>query len=306
MNIASRWMVVLGLAAALAAITPAQHASAQEVQVTGPLAGAPAVRKMRIYRDGRFQLKVGLGFTMQDEFVRHIMIMGQAQYHFVDWLGVAFFGGGSLVGLNTSLTDQITTNGTTTESNLLSLPTARKFGEQVGTIDALFGAQLTFIPLRGKLAMFEALFVDTDFYLFAGIAMAMITERADAVPGQMTAGGICASSLQPGSMSDPSTEACVASQEESSSRMAPAPTFGAGLSLFFNDWASLSLEWRAFPFKWNNSGTDQAGMNASRVEDSNGEFPDGKIDDTDRLRHFNQMMTISAAFYFPVTARISE
>ena len=41
-------------------------ASAQEIQLTGPLAGAPAVRKLRLYRPGRVELALGPGFTLLD------------------------------------------------------------------------------------------------------------------------------------------------------------------------------------------------------------------------------------------------
>ncbi|MBW2459783.1 MAG: hypothetical protein JRI68_35155, partial [Deltaproteobacteria bacterium] len=32
------------------------EARAQEIQLTGPLAGAPAVRRLRLYREGRFEI----------------------------------------------------------------------------------------------------------------------------------------------------------------------------------------------------------------------------------------------------------
>jgi hypothetical protein len=85
MNTASRWMMALGLVVATAGgLTGSNKAAAQEVQITGPLAGAPAARHMRIYRDGRFQLQPTFGVTINDEFARSLLAGIQIGYHFTD------------------------------------------------------------------------------------------------------------------------------------------------------------------------------------------------------------------------------
>ena len=48
----------------------AWSASAQEIQLTGPLAGAPAVRHMRHYREGRFEIAPTASFSLLDEYRR--------------------------------------------------------------------------------------------------------------------------------------------------------------------------------------------------------------------------------------------
>src|SRR5688572_24367919 len=119
MNIASRWMIALvcsralwaastGLMVAAAGVVlPAPRAAAQDVEITGPLAGAPAVRRMRIYRDGRFQFQPLIGFTLNDEFSRTMFAGVQIGYHFTDWLGVqGFFDYGAL-SIDTGLTSQV-------------------------------------------------------------------------------------------------------------------------------------------------------------------------------------------------------
>ena len=45
-------------------------AEAQEIQLTGPLAGAPAVRKLRLHREGRFEVTPNVSFTLLDEYNR--------------------------------------------------------------------------------------------------------------------------------------------------------------------------------------------------------------------------------------------
>jgi outer membrane beta-barrel protein len=299
MNIASRWMIALislGLMiAATGVVLPASRVAAQDVEITGPLAGAPAVRRMRIYRDGRFQFQPTFGFTLNTEFTRTVLAGAQIGYHFTDWLGLqAFFDYGA-VNYGTGLTKQIADNGQTTSRNELSLPRNSKFGQQVGTLDFLAGAQLTFIPFRGKLSLFQAAFVDTDLYLFAGAVAASVSERADVTTG------VCDADSDKYSQTG-----CRASQTKRTSRIQPAPTFGVGLSFYITDFMGLTLEYRAFPFKWNTSGTDEAGQNKSRQDDKKGPFPDGQIDKDDRLAHFNQMVSIGLAFYLPFTSEITE
>jgi outer membrane beta-barrel protein len=299
MNTASRLLAVLGLSLAIAGgAFGASRAEAQEVQVTGPLAGAPAVRHMRIYRDGRFQIQPSFGLTINDEFAQSTFAGVQLAYHFTDWLGLSAFFHYDVYSNDTGITDQVVKRGVVTDRNRLSLPTAGGFSDQIGRITYLSGVQATFIPLRGKLSLFQALFVDTDFYLFGGVAFAGIEERAD------VAEGTCSGPIY--EMNPANESICRASQNARASRMAIAPTFGVGLSLYFTDYLAMTLEYRAFPFKWNTSGTDEGGRNEKRQLDESGEFPDGKIDASDRSFQFNQMFTLGFAFYLPVHGEITE
>jgi outer membrane beta-barrel protein len=301
MNTASRSLIALGLFVATAgSLLGASNAAAQEVQITGPLAGAPAVRHMRIYRSGRFQVQPGLGFTINDEFARSLMAGIQIGYHLADWFGIQGFFNYTYYSLDTDLTDQIGERGQSTEYNRLSLPTAEGFDKQIGRLNFMAGVQATFIPLRGKLAMFQALFVDTDFYIFGGAAFAGVSERGDY-------DGIgCSTDAAQGWGTAPGRQACLDSQDNPVSRVAIAPTFGVGLSLYFTDYMAMTLEYRAFPFKWNTSGTDEGGTNRSRQPDDGGEFPDGQITKADRTFQFNQMFGLGLAFYLPAKAKITE
>ena len=309
MNTASRWLAALGLVLTSAGFSlVATSAAAQEVQVKGPLAGAPAVRHMRVYRDGRFQIQPEFSSTLVDEFSRTLFVGAQIGYHFTDWLGIhGFFDYG--ISLDTDLTDQIKQTGQRTDTNALSLPSPANFGSQIGQLKFLTGVQATFIPLRGKLALFQALFVDTDFYLFAGVAFAQVEERAaqkrngsapipcspEALRGAREAGTF--SSVD---------RACLATQSERDTRLAIAPTFGVGLSLYLTDYLALTLEYSAFPFKWNTSGTDEGGLDAKLRETGGGGFPDGEIDQNDRTKQFNQTFRLGFAFYLPVHGEVTK
>lgn len=299
MTTASRLMIALGLVVATAGgVIGTQTAEAQEVQVTGPLAGAPAVRHMRIYRSGRFQLQPTMGFTLNDEFSRSIMAGLQIGYHFTDWLSLQAFFNYNVAPLDTDLTDQVKSKGQTTEFNMLSLPNNKNFNQQIGKLNYMAGVQATFIPLRGKLALFQAAFVDTDFYLFAGVAFTGVEERSDVT------GGPAASCFKDSGMYRP--DICAGTQDDRTSRIALAPTFGVGLSLYFTDYLAMTLEWRAFPFRWNTSGTDEGGTNKQRQKDKSGEFPDREITSADRTFQFNQMFGIGFAFYLPAKSKLTE
>jgi len=280
-------LLLLGV---LISVSPVEKANAQEVQVTGPLKGAPAVRHMRIYREGRFMIQPQIGFTLQDEYSRAILVGGQVAYHFTDWLGLGLWGGFSVVNIDTSLTDEVSQRGQTTTRNLVSLPSGENFDQQIAEIDWMGALQLNFIPLRGKLALFQEVFLDSDFHIFGGVAAVGLSERADVI------GTECAS--QP--------DQCRNSQSERASRVALAPTFGAGLTFYATDFVGLSVEWRATPFAWNTSGTDEAGLNKKGERDSSGEFPDNVINSNDRLFHFNHMVSLGVVFYLPADIEVSQ
>jgi outer membrane beta-barrel protein len=289
----------LGLVASLVAMDaalPASQASAQEVQITGPLAGAPAVRRMRLYREGRFLIEPNFSFTLQDEFARSLIAGAHLGYYFTDWLGVGIWGGYTVASLDTGLTDEIRRGGVTTDRNALSLPSRQGFSDQIANMTYVAALQLEFIPLRGKLAMFQKLFVDTDFHIFLGVAMVGVEERADVgLNGRGSNADTLCNIRDGGNIS----QCLLDSQSARSSRLAIAPTFGAGLTMMFNDFVGLNFDWRGMPFSWNTSGTDESG-------DDDGDFPDGEIDEDDRFFKFNQMVQIGIVIYLPTAPTITE
>jgi outer membrane beta-barrel protein len=234
-------VMMLGLAAA--ALGVSTTAQAQEVQITGPLAGAPAVRHMRLYRVNRFNLVPGVGYTLQDEFARSLFVGLEANYHFLDWLGIGIWGGYAAGQIDTDLTTQIDAFAQVTDRNRLSVPSAAGFNQQVGRILWGVSAHLIFIPLRGKLSLFQAVFVDTDLYVIAGVAIFGLEERASTAPD-----GVRDASCDRAEATGLSSAACLATQTARAGRVTPAPMLGLGLSLYANSWFGVALEWRAFPF----------------------------------------------------------
>lgn len=285
-------MVSAALLAGLALGPVAPRASAQDLQVEGPLAGAPAVIGLRIYREMRFQIQLQGTMTLSDEFSRTILAGGQLMFHPTDWLGIGVWGGFGLAHIDTALTDQVSERGQTNEVNVLSLPRPSGFPDQIGIIQWMAAPQIQFIPLRGKLGIFEKLFVDTDFYLLGGVGLVGLEERKDV---DSTTFGACQNRGDLGAQ----ITCLEASQSERSTRMAIAPTFGAGLSLYLGNWVAMTFEWRAMPFAWNTSGTDESG-------NSRGDFPDDQINSDDRLAHFNHMLSLGFAFYLPTEPGLSH
>ena len=279
----------LALAAVVAAslLGAAPGVSAQEVQITGPLAGASAVRRLRIYRQGRFEITPQAAFTLTDEYSRTIGLGASATYHFTDWLGIGGWGFFAPIHIDTGLTDQIAALGQTAASNRLSLPSREGFPDQIGTINWGAALQVVFIPLRGKLSLFQKLFIDADFFVTGGAAFIGVDERGETGPA------LCAAD----------TPECRQSQMTRESRVAITGTFSAGLRLHVNQWMALNLEWRALPFSWNTGGTDEDG--ATHLNGDGG-FADGVITSDDRAFHFNHMFIVGWTFYLPTKARIGE
>ncbi len=258
----------------------ASSASAQEVQVSGPLAGAPAVKKLRLWRDMRLHLEPFFAFTIGDEYSRSLIVGGEVRFHFLDWLGIGGWGGYSVGQLDTNLTKEVQAKGVTTNANRLDLPTREGFSEQVGRVNWWSGVEVHFVPFRGKLAMFQKVFFDADLDFFVGAAFVGVEERANAV-GRPSPGDVTFCEID----GNPMDSGCVASQSARSKRTAIAPSFGVAFSAFFRDFLGVSLRWRGIPFKYNTSGTDNNN--------------DGLIDSNDRQKQFNNMFTVGLIFILP-------
>jgi outer membrane beta-barrel protein len=262
------------------------RATAQEIQLTGPLAGAPAVRQLRLHRAGRFEVAPTVSFTLLDEYQRTILVGGRLTYNLTEWLGIGAWGAFGAVKTPTGLSQRIqevtqlrrgTGPAGEPAGSINNLLTAASIGpdfkQQLGTINWVVAPQVTFIPFRGKLAIFQKIFVDTDAYLFAGPAFVGLKERADCTD-------------------------CVG-QFNTATRMQIAPTFGLGLTFYMGGWASLGLEYRALPYAWNTGGFD------TRGGAPDGRFPDNKISKEDREFKFNQMLSVNVGIYLPTSPKHS-
>jgi hypothetical protein len=272
------------LVAGLALLAVAERAEAQEIQLTGPLAGAPAVRKLRLYREGRFEFAPAVTFSLLDEYQRTIFLGARLNYNFTDWLAFGAWGAyGGLIQLSTHLTDEIqdVNEGrqglpvTDLNRRLTAVNMGPNFEDQLGSLDWVVAPQVTVVPFRGKLALFSSIYVDTDLYFFGGPAIVGVTERADCE-------GNCASSF------------------DTASRVAIAPTGGLGLTFYINKWSGIGFEGRVMPMSYNTGGFDAAGAGKDEA------FPDNNISDVDRRFQLNPTLTLSWNIYLPTKYRVSE
>jgi hypothetical protein len=276
-----------GLAAGMALLAATETAHAQEILLTGPLAGAPAVRKLKLYRKSRFEIAPTATFSLLDEYQREIYFGLRANYNLTDWLAIGVWGAGGLVKISTGLSDNIQKINADRKRNdangrntlLTATNIGQDFTKQLGTIDWAVSPQITLVPFRGKIALFQGIFADTDLYFFGGPAFVGVKERADCRP---TATADCTTSFK------------------MASRVAIAPTFGLGFTFFVNEWNAFGFEWRGMPFARNTGGFDNHGGGPDN------KFPDYKINSSDQEFKFNQMLTVSWGFYFPTKHAVSE
>lgn len=267
---------------ALGSLPRAAHA--EDIVITGPLAGAPSHKKLRQYRKGRFEVAPTASFTLLDEYRRTILIGGKLQYNITDWLGVGVWGAFGAVSMTTNLTDQIAEKDKARgASSRTAINVGRKgdgFKDQTAKMQWVAAPQVQIVPFRGKLALFQKLFIDTDAYIHGGLAFVGLQERGD-----------CGSSSKP--CTDQSTFAL-------QSRMALAPTFGLGLNFYPSNFISFGFEYRALPFSWNRAGFDNKGGAPD------GKFPDNQISSDDRTFKFNQMVSVHIGFSFPTKPKLSD
>lgn len=270
--------MLAGAITALSAMTVPTAASAQEIQLTGPLAGAPSVRKLRLYRQGRFEMAPGVGLTLLDEYNRTTFVTLRLQYNVLDWLGIGVYGGFGALNLSTDLADKVQSTAPRNSRTAANVPPAggASFTDQTGKLKYMAAPQVTFSPFRGKLALFQKLFVDTDLYVHGGVAFVGVEERKDC------------------------TNCTLASSFDTDTRTAIAPTFGLGLTFYTHGLVSFNIEYRAFPFSWNRGGFDSKGA------PPDASFPDNKIDKEDRTFKFNQMVGLSVGFSLPSAPKLSD
>lgn len=277
-------IVLLVVLASLGLSAVPMAARAQEIQLEGPLAGAPAVRRLVLYREGRFFLTPTISFTILDTYRRHMLFGAKAEYNILDWLSAGiYFGGG--FGWRTSIGDQINDLGVDDVPNQpydLNFPRRGQVDQQLGQLQWLGAVEGRIIPLRGKFSLFGKLFLAMDVYLNIGVGIAGIKERGVTDCSAQVEGPTCPTD----------------SYRPMETRVAVGPSFGGGITVFFNDWIGLNLEYRSTPFTWNQSGTDQYGESEVVL--------DRRIDENDRFLAWNQMMTIGCTFVFPFDAEHTE
>jgi hypothetical protein len=306
-----RALVAGAFAAGAATVLCAPSANAQEILLTGPLAGAPAVRKLRLHREGRVELAPGVSFTLLDEYQRSIVPGLRVTYHPLDWLGFGVWGGYGFA-VKTNLADELQQvaiddracdqNSASkacrlTEVNLTRKPNGSQFqnpsgdpqrtgniaDDQLGAMTWFLAPEATAVPFRGKIALFASVFADADIAFFAGPAFIGLRERKAC--GRDTDGKelpACSTSF---SLTD---------------RVAPTVTFGLRFNFYITDFVGFGAEFRALPFNWNTAGFDNHGTGQDNA------FPDQAVNGDDSEFKFNTMMSVYATIALPTKIKVTE
>jgi hypothetical protein len=290
-------VVLAGLAGAAALTALSTEVRAQEIQLTGPLAGAPAVRKLRLHRQGRFEIAPGVSFTLLDQYERTIMAGASLTYHFTDWIGVGLWGGFGFQ-YSTGLADELQSKAIdgrdckdkpftkACKLTAVNLTHNDLASDQLGKMQWVVAPQVQVVPFRGKLSLLGLVPVDTDVNIFAGPAIVGLQERADC--GHDTAGTALPVTCN------------VQASYTLASRVTVAPTFGLGLNFYPSSFIGFGVEFRALPFAWNTGGFDNHGGG------NNKDFPDNNVNSDDREFHFNSMLTVHASFQFPTAIKSTD
>ena len=320
--------ITIALAFALLTVFGGEKiASAQEILLEGPLAGQPAVRKLVEYRRLRFSVGPQFAYTLLNNYEHNFLVGAKLDFNILEWLSigaVGYYSFNAPTKLTQYISDSTDISGQATTpaaSNFPSYGGSANFEDQVALLKGEYLFQLSLVPFRGKMSMFEKLFVAIDGSIFLGGGMVQLNERKNCSGRDDTNGdGV----LDCGTMSADGSGSI-----QRVNRIAGTFTAGIGFMAYFNDWFALNLEYRVTPFKWNEGGTDEAGSNGKKwsVADNdngtpdddtddyiywkadykgNGDYPDGKINDKDRTWNANQSIALGFIFYFPLHPRITE
>jgi outer membrane beta-barrel protein len=212
----------------------------QDQERRSPLADAPAIRHRVELRDNRFELGVGVGTTIGQDFYHAILVGPKLAFHLTDWLAIGATAQFNLTkDFKTGLTSQL-------DGSLEAVPEGRapSRADALGAMNKIgqvYGAHAELIPFSGKYALFSKLFASYDFYGFGGVgAINFTADKAECT----TATNSCpVVGLKVGA------------------------NFGVGMRTYLGDMFALNLEARDILLRNNPAGRDETGDRVANDED---------------------------------------
>jgi outer membrane beta-barrel protein len=246
-----------------------------------PLEGQPAIRHRYEMRKGRFELGPAFGFTI-NRSLRHAILFGaKLQYHLNDWLSLgADFGYGIGIdsGLTTELKNQCGTSCIGSASDPSQNDDVKAWDEhqnRFSNIQLAGDIRVNFTPVAGKMGIFSKLFIGYDFYIFGGLGLAMLSNKADNISADVD--GV-------------------------SQGFRVGPAFGIGMHLFFTKFFSMGVEIKDIAFSDNESGGDVTrGLSDAEIA-QNKILVDG--DDKQFSNHW--LVGINFTFFLPAAVEMSR
>ncbi len=257
------------------AIVSLPTVASAEKERKSPLTDAPVIRRRLELRDKRFELGVGAGVTIGQDFYNALLVMPKLAFHFNDWISLAVVGGFNIYpGWKSSFTNDVSGALPADESvPTIKSPYAPDALATMNHMKYTALGQIEFIPLSGKIAILSSLFSYFDFYILAGAGV--VNLAGDTLPQRC---------VNPDPNRPPLCQAFTTTEL----------TFNGGLGAhaFFARWAAVNLELRDLVYKNNASGRDVNG--------------DGVTDTHDLEWTNNWVFSLNFQFFLPYKAKISR
>ncbi|HXU82844.1 MAG TPA: hypothetical protein VN914_15695 [Polyangia bacterium] len=254
-------------AAAIALGVGLPMAARAETERKSPLADAPAVRRRVELRAQRFEIGVGAGTSVGQDFYHAVLVNGRLGFHLPDWLSIAGWGAYNVTpNFKTSFHEKLEGALVDVKPGADRTPTLDQANAGMNKIGEIFALQAEIVPFTGKFGLFSKLFMNYDFYAFGGPGF--VDFKADTT---------CDSDMQP---TCPVTGFKVGAN------------FGLGMHLFANDFFALNFELRDILVQNNPAGRDTNG--------------DTFANDRDLAWDSNYIMSLNLMFFLPGRATISD
>ena len=138
----------------------------------GSVADAPSIRGQNLLRKGRHELTPTFGVSLYDPYTRNLMIQASYQYHFLDWLsaGAEFT---YAAPLKTALTKGIERE-VARDPGWVETHPGQEYSVSRTGLGLMALAQVSAVPLSGKLALLRRHMAYVDFHVTAGAGICMV------------------------------------------------------------------------------------------------------------------------------------
>jgi outer membrane beta-barrel protein len=249
----------------------------------GNVADDVAIRHRYELLKKRFEVGAGLGFTLNRAFMNTMIINLRAQYHITQYISLGTEWGFG-INFKTPLTGEL---GDTyrAESGADSPAAFDSHVAKLSRLQIVGDVRVAFTPFYGKLGLFSALFMNYDFYVFAGAAFGKTTnDHSDSGNARLRV-------------------------DATNDAFNVGFAWGLGLHVFVTHYLSLGIELKDLMFMDNESGQDitrglkadeQQGCDPTDVANTcrmtNG-------DDRSFLHHF--FFGFNVTFFFPTRPSIA-
>jgi outer membrane beta-barrel protein len=252
-----------------------------------PLTDAPVIRRRLELRDKRFELGVGAGVTIGQDFYNALLVMPKLAFHFNDWLSLAVLAGYNVLpNWKSSFNNDV--NSVLPDQPGVKSPSKADAQSTMNHIAWAALGQIEFIPLSGKIAILSTLFSYFDFYILAGAGVV----------------NLAAKNPYPASCNDPNATSPLC-KAVTGNRL----TFNAGVGVhaFVARWAAINIELHDLIYKNNASGRSVLGnlQTTTESDPADRRLVPSTTENDDEWTN-NYVLTLNVQFFLPPKVKISR